>query len=477
MFESNDGSPGLMESYLGDTGGDGGSLMDTYSSDSSFFGGDSFSGDSSPEGDSGINPDGGLTMDSTSLLLSASESSLDPDAGLVGEYRQLNGAIKTHLRNDIARTDNANLDIGMLDQIFDDDSSPIDDIIGRRIDFVSRAKIDYQMISNLDIVNQVYVENRTGYRDGKNGTSNFEGRDHNSDKHWEDISGMDGADWTNNDGDWASAGGDWTADDGFFSKLGDDTAEEMLTSSIDKHQATNEVSGGSVFSQKEEKQEISEIVQDVTEDNKDWQEEENWIESSENDNSNSSDITKPLHTSGSSVEIPDAIYGSVADNFAKEVEKQKNKFQPVSVSENFAKEMDKRKIVVKSIGVAEEFDKEINASKKLIKKEHINVGYEESQGGLAEILLRDEVQKSNIGDVDDNHDSQERLILSNNSAPTNNKLLSALEKKSTEFLQSELKKYKLELEDNNTQGDRQFKISQLLSMINRTLSSRVKTKK
>lgn len=471
------------------------SLIESYSDESNIDSGaeqgliEGYGGNGmDPDKDSSYADQYGISNESTEDEFANDEiigRKLDPDVSLTDQYQTMNSAIKTHLRNDLARTDSQNLDINTLDTMFLDDSSPIDEIIGRRLDPVSRTKIDYQLNSNMSIVNQLYMESRTGYRSGSAGTNDFEGRDHTKDDHWEDISGMDGADWTDDGGSWSDKKSDWTSESDPFSDTlleEDSEAEEILSSLIDKTKASNETSGGSVFYEKEDKQENSEPVRDVTKQEEGWQDKENWIDDASREEGNSSRENgnkESISVVGEDVTIPEvATVGSVAFSFHKEMEKRKIVVNDGSVAEDFSKEMDKRKIIVRDSSVSEEFFKMISKKAGLGLKEKDNIGNEDAQGGLSEIVARGKVEDSHNEDDHRSQDEQEELIISKKEKIETplDKVKKILEEKTSEELGSMLESYKLKLRDNSVDGEKQYKVTQIISSINAAISSRVETR-
>lgn len=129
------------------------------------------------------------------------------NAGLLGSYQGINEAIKTHLKNDISRTDGQDMDTAIVDMLFNDKDSPIDEIIGRRIGFTEKTKAGFFSDQTMNIVAQTKIMDKTGIgrsgiselSTGKGGnTIDSNGEFGNDD--WENTSELDSfnqLDWTN----------------------------------------------------------------------------------------------------------------------------------------------------------------------------------------------------------------------------------------------------------------------------------------
>lgn len=464
--------------YSDNTIEESGGLMDSYSNseehsfdnpEPSLF--DSYNAEPDSSDDSHI-----LDMDNVSTL--ADTSIIDPDQeSLTKSYGRMNGAIRTHLRNDLARTDSQSLDVNMLDTLFEDDGSPIDEIIGRRLDPINKAKIQWQLNSNMDIVNQLYMDSRTGYRFGNADGNDFKNKGFANDEHWQDVSGVDSGDWTSSGEVWTEEGADWTKDSsGLFSmnegeRNEGESSEEILGSNGNSTAATsNETSISSAFYQvndkkKDDKKEIS-FVDNLEQDEKDsnWQEQEGWIET---------EASKASEIKGSSSNKKDDSsfdQESVAFAFAKKVEQDRIRLETKSIAEEFNKEMDARKIRLDTTSIAEEFSKIIDKRKKPKKKDKDDVGLELAQGGLAEITTRQKVQKETEGDTDENQSSQEKHVLKKitESPSDHKKLKEALNLKSTNQLLATKSNYE-EMRKKETSHDKIAKIDTVIMVINSLL--------
>ncbi len=291
------------------------------------------------------------------------ERDIDDDGNLTEKYSGINAAIKTHLRNDLARSDSLGLEVNTLDNaILDDEGTPIDNIIGRRLDPINRAKINYFLMANEGLVNQQYILSRVGYNG--NGFSKYGEKVYEENGEYEEINTYDikkNKDRTKKDSKGKNREDNWTKQK---NELIEDHTQDENT----------------VFTQKELSKPIVSPIK-----TKEYN--DNWM----NDEFESKDSDEYTNE-------------SAASRYLALTEKKKKRFSTMSAAEKYMLERESQKIIVHKKSAAEEFAELVEKRKRRKIKKIYNVGRETAQGKISDnthtiedkyIRLESEKQKDN----------------------------------------------------------------------------------